>query len=141
VSAPDLGRLREVVQRGPVRTTDMHPEAGLSQRLAVAITARVGTMACAGIFSLVALVSLPAAIASGNVIVIVSWVAQTYLQLVLLSIVLLGTNVSLAHADARAETDHEILTAEEVILRTLHDLQVEQTSILRRLDAGPKAQP
>jgi hypothetical protein len=140
-SAPAaLDHLRELVHLGPVRTADVHPEAGgLSQRLAVGITTRVGTMTCAGVFSVIALVSLPAAIATGNVIVIVSWVAQTYLQLVLLSIVLLGTNVQAAHADARAEVDHQVLAHTTEILASLHAMQETQMPILERLDASRAA--
>ena len=41
-----------------------------------------------------ALISLPAAIRSGDVVVIVAWVAQTFLQLVLLSIIMVGQKVS-----------------------------------------------
>ena len=64
-----------------------------SNNLAAKITATVGSMGCAYIFTLVALISLPAAIASHSVIVIVSWVAQTFLQLVLLSIIMVGQNL------------------------------------------------
>jgi hypothetical protein len=61
--------------------------------LAVKITKAVGSMWCAYIFTALALISLPSAIASGNVITIVSWVAQTFLQLVLLSVILKGQNL------------------------------------------------
>lgn len=61
--------------------------------LAEKITNAVGTMWCAYIFTALTLVSLPAAIASHNVIVIVSWVAQTFLQLVLLAVIQTGQNI------------------------------------------------
>ncbi len=44
---------------------------------------------------------------SGDTIVIVSWVAQTFLQLVLLSIIIVGQNVQSAAADKRAEATYE----------------------------------
>lgn len=50
------------------------------------VTAMLGTMACAYVFTAVACVSLPAAIRTHNTIVIVSWFAQTFVQLVALSI-------------------------------------------------------
>ena len=56
--------------------------------LAQKITAGVATMWCAYIFAIIALISLPSAIKSGDAIVIVGWVAQTFLQLVLLSIIM-----------------------------------------------------
>lgn len=61
--------------------------------LAVKITNAVGTMWCAYIFTALTLISLPSAIASRNVLVIVSWVAQTFLQLVLLAVIQTGQNI------------------------------------------------
>ena len=52
--------------------------------LAQKITSGVATMWCAYLFAAIALISLPKAIQSGDSIVIISWVAQTFLQLVLL---------------------------------------------------------
>src|ERR1700694_3240187 len=70
--------------------------------LAVKITRTVGTMWIAYLFAAIALVSLPAAIQSQNVIILVAWIAQTFLQLVLLTIILLGQNELQAANDARA---------------------------------------
>src|ERR1700676_5461551 len=79
--------------------------------LAVKITKSVGTMWVAYIFAIIALISLPAAIQSGNVIIIIAWIAQTFFQLVLLPIIIVAQNVIQAANDARAEADHETLTA------------------------------
>lgn len=75
---------------------------GFNAKLAVVITRTVGTMACAYIFAAIALISLPAALSSGEVIIIVAWIAQTFLQLVLLSIIMVGQTVESAASDARA---------------------------------------
>ena len=75
---------------------------GINAKIALVITRTVGTMACAYVFALIALISLPAAINSGQVIIIVAWVAQTFLQLVLLSIIMVGQTVQSAASDARA---------------------------------------
>jgi hypothetical protein len=75
---------------------------GFNAKVALVITRSVGTMACAYVFAGVALISLPAAISSGQVIIIVAWVAQTFLQLVLLSIIMVGQSVQSAASDARA---------------------------------------
>ena len=64
-----------------------------NEKLASKITSGVATMWCAYAFAIIALVSLPSALKSGDVITIVSWVAQTFLQLVLLSIIMVGQNV------------------------------------------------
>src|SRR5512142_3365157 len=58
--------------------------------LAVKITRSVGSMWCAYVFAAIALVSLPAAIQTHNSVVIVSWIAQTFFQLVLLPIIIVG---------------------------------------------------
>jgi hypothetical protein len=69
--------------------------------LAVKITDGVGTMWCAYAFAVLAFVSLPAAIAGGTA-TLISWVAQTFLQLVLLSIIIVGQKVAGRAADKRA---------------------------------------
>ena len=78
--------------------------------LAIKITDVVGSMWCAYIFTAIALISLPSAIATHNLITIVSWVAQTFLQLVLLSVILKGQNIQgerveqvIARIDANTE--------------------------------------
>jgi len=75
---------------------------GFNAKLALIITRSVGTMACAYVFAAITLISLPAALNSGQVIVIVAWIAQTFLQLVLLSIIMVGQSVQAAASDARA---------------------------------------
>lgn len=95
--------LQHVVRFNPreIRTAVREVE-GFNAKVAVVITRSVGTMACAYVFGIIALISLPAAINSGQVIVIVAWVAQTFLQLVLLSIIMVGQSVQSAASDARA---------------------------------------
>ena len=71
----------------------MNALSRFNKRLASAVTGMVSTMWCAYIFAAIALISLPSAIRSGNTIVIVAWIAQTFLQLVLLSIIMVGQSV------------------------------------------------
>ena len=59
-------------------------------KIALIITNAVSTMWCAIIFAIIAFISLPAALKTHQLIVIVAWVAQTFLQLVLLSIIMVG---------------------------------------------------
>ncbi len=91
--------------------------------VAVWITRVVGTMYCAYAFTLVALVALPAAIEQGSPTVLVNWLSSNFLQLVLLPIIIVGQNVISASQDARAEADHETLTA-------LHEMAKQQIKIL-----------
>jgi hypothetical protein len=92
---------------GPVKVAEQLPSGTAAQRfnawLAVKVTAGVGTMWCAYAFGALALVSLPSAIASGSPIILVSWISQTFLQLVLLSVIIVGQNVLAAAADKRSE--------------------------------------
>lgn len=89
---------------------------GFNAKVALVITRSVGTMACAYVFAVIALISLPAAITSGQVIVIVAWIAQTFLQLVLLSIIMVGQSVQSAVSDARGAKE---FTDTETILDRL----------------------
>lgn len=92
--------------------------------VAVRITRIVGTMYCAYVFTLIALVALPAAIQQGSPTVLVNWLSSNFLQLVLLPIIMVGQNVISAAQDARAEADHETLTA-------LHQMAKQQLDILQ----------
>lgn len=65
-----------------------------NRRVAEKITSAVSTMWCAYIFAAIALISLPAALRTGDPLIIVAWVAQTFLQLVLLSIIMVGQQAS-----------------------------------------------
>jgi len=90
----------------PPKVADELPRAGIASRfnarLAVLITAAVGTMWCAYVFAGVALIGLPAALRPGGE-GIISWIAQTFLQLVLLSIIIVGQNIAAAASDERSE--------------------------------------
>lgn len=90
---------------GPVRVADQHATGSVvtrfNTRLALLITKVVGSMWCAYAFGLFDLISLPAAIRGGTA-TIVAWIAQTFLQLVLLSVIMVGQNVQASAADARS---------------------------------------
>ena len=74
--------------------------------IAIHITGFVGTMYCAIIFTLITLISLPDAIHGGTATTI-SWIAQTFLQLVLLSIIMVGQNLQSKHSELLADADYE----------------------------------
>lgn len=76
-------------------------------RVAEKITSLVSTMWCAYLFAAIALISLPAAIKSGSVVIIVAWIAQTFLQLVLLSIIMVGQQVAGAALEQKINETHE----------------------------------
>ena len=83
------------------------PIGRFNAKFGLKITVIVGTMWCAYLFTLLALVSAPSAFETGNSLIIVVWIAQTFLQLVLLPIIIVGQNVQAAAADARAEATYK----------------------------------
>jgi len=92
-----------------------------NRAVAIKVTAGVGSMWCAYSFCVVALIGLPAAwqqTFTGGIhpLPLVQWTAQTLLQLVLLSIILVGQNVAGEASDARAT---ETLDDTRVILDRL----------------------
>lgn len=74
--------------------------------LAVKITRAVGTMWCAYAFALFDCLALPTAI-RGGLYGIVQWVASFFLQLVLLSIIMVGQAGQSEASDARASKTFE----------------------------------
>lgn len=105
---------------------------GFNAKFAVLITRGVGTMACAYVFAIVALISLPEALKAGTA-AIISWIAQTFLQLVLLSIIMVGQSVQAATSDARAEK--EFADTEVVLDRLDADTAGGIRAVLDRIDA------
>jgi hypothetical protein len=112
----------------------MHGDSAMGRfnnTVAVLVTRGVGSMWAAYLFVLIALVSLPQALTAflaGDTVTGVAWLSQSFLQLVLLPVLLVGQQVIAAAQDARAETDHETLTA-------LHQINVQQLEILETLAA------
>jgi hypothetical protein len=112
-------RIASRLAERPVKVAEMLPRgtaiSRFNTKVALLVTAVVGSMWCAYAFALFDLLSLPEAI-RGGVATIVSWVAQTFLQLVLLSIIMVGQNVQAAAADKRAEATFHDASA------TLHEV-------------------
>jgi hypothetical protein len=102
--------------------------------IAVKITNGVGTMWCAYAFLVIDFIMLPPVIAANNVMVWISYIAQTVLQLVLLPIIMVRQNVIQTQNESKADTDHQTLTN----MATLQDEQMNelknQTEILIRLE-------
>ena len=123
---PHFGRTRHGL---PVhaRTIDHHAAAPGSRWpvrfnawLAVKISRAVGSMWCAYTFALLAFLSLPAVLTAAGfthffprwlvaagLIALVAWIAQTFLQLVLLSVIMVGQDVMGRASDARSAKTFE----------------------------------
>ena len=89
---------------GPPKRSD--EQVGFNGRFALLITTVVGTMWCAYAFAVLALVALPSALGSGA-LAIVQWISQTFIQLVLLSIIMVGQNIIGKASDKRAEMTYK----------------------------------
>jgi len=119
---------------GPVRVAEQLPKGGAMDRFnawfAVKVTSGVGTMWCAYAFAVLAFVSLPSAIESGSAVVVVSWISQTFLQLVLLSVVIVGQNIMAAAADKRSEATYNDADAVLHEAVKLQDHMLAQDTVL-----------
>jgi hypothetical protein len=132
----------------PPRTTDA-PE-GANGRVAILLTRVVGTMWCAYAFGLLALVALPEAIGQGSLLPFVDWLSQTFIQLVMLSVIMVGQGILGKAADRRSEmtyrdaeaTFHETeqiqahLEAQDKVLAAL----LEKVARLESTQAAPGPQ-
>ena len=102
------------------------------------VTLVVGTMWCAYLFTILALFALPSAIHQGTYFVIV-WLSSSFLQLVLLPVIIVGQNIQAAASDKRAEDTYKdaeavLFEAEEIQKHLLaQDEAIEK--IVVRLEA------
>ena len=104
-----------------------------NEKLAARITSGVATMWCAYAFAIIALVSLPSALKSGDVITIVSWVAQTFLQLVLLSIIMVGQNVGSKALEQKINETHEASLGEFELAKEARQFAQEELKELKEI--------
>ena len=79
---------------------------GFNAKFAVFLTNIVGSMWCAYVFAIIAFIGLPAALKPGGE-GIIAWIAQTFLQLVLLSVIMVGQNVQAEAGDLRAQHTYD----------------------------------
>ena len=133
-------------QAGPPTTDDarstLHgsgPIARFNAKVGLKITVIVGTMWTAYLFTCLALVSAPSAFASGNTLIIVAWIAQTFLQLVLLPIIIVGQNVLAKAADARAQATYDDASAVLDEARQIQSHLVAQDAAIQTILAAVKA--
>jgi hypothetical protein len=126
-------RIAEHAKAGPPKTADEH--VGFNGRVAILVTGVVGTMWCAYAFALLALVALPSAIKSGEPLQLVQWISQTFIQLVLLSVIIVGQNISSRASDKRAEMTYKDAEATFHEAQQIQDhLQAQDEAISTLLD-------
>src|SRR5450432_687960 len=105
---------------------------GFNGWLAVKITNAVGTMWCAYAFTILALISLPEAIKGGTG-PLISWIAQTFLQLVLLSIIMVGQKVAAEASDKQALQTYKDAEALLQISNDLHKILKTNTELTEQI--------
>ena len=120
-------RIAERKKAGPPKSADEN--VGLNGRVALVVTTVVGTMWCAYAFAILALVALPSALKSGDPLQLVQWISQTFIQLVLLSVIMVGQNISSRASDKRAEMTYKDAEA------TFHEAEQIQSHLKAQDDA------
>lgn len=114
----------------------MHREggsAGFNNWLAVKITNLVGTMWCAYLFALIALISLPDAVKAGTS-ALIAWMAQTFLQLVLLSIIMVGQKVAAEKSDRQLEQTYKDAEALLQMNDEMHQLIKQNVTLTEQIE-------
>ncbi len=99
---PALLRISPVLIKRDLAAVD-----GVNAKVAVLLTRIVGTMWAFWVFNGIALVSLPSAIRSGNLTIIIAWVSSNWIQLILLPALMVGQNLQNVAADARSAKTFE----------------------------------
>jgi hypothetical protein len=140
-------------REGPVKVADQlpahNPLVRFNSRLALLITLGVGSMWCAYLFIALAFVSFPAAVHSGDTIILVAWISQTFFQLVLLPIIIVGQNIQGEAADKRAQQTyddaeavlHEALQIQEHLLAQDEQLRRQDQRLQEIIEALLRAYP
>jgi len=130
---------RERRPLAPAQTSDEH--VGLNGKIALALTSGVGTMWCAYAFAALALIALPQALQSG-LFPTVQWISQTFIQLVMLSVIMVGQNILSRASDKRAiqtYMDAEAILHENITLKAesivLKQLTLQQNEVLAQQSA------
>ncbi len=125
-------RIAERKKQGAATVAKEHN--GFNGWLAVKITNGVATMWCAYAFTILALISLPEAIKGGTA-PLIAWIAQTFLQLVLLSIIMVGQKVAARASDKQSLQTFQDAEALLDISNELHELLKSNTKLTEEIHA------
>jgi hypothetical protein len=118
---------------------------GINAKIAVFLTNIVGSMWCAYVFAIIAFIGLPAALKPGGE-GIIAWIAQTFLQLVLLSVIMVGQNVQAVAGDVRSEHtyDHTVEILDRLDVHTaggITDLAVRMDALEAKILSALSSRP
>ena len=134
VPHPHIAKRKE---HAPFKRRDLLPGRNAIERfnsqVAVRITSAVGTMWCAYLFAILACFSLPEAIRGGTS-TLIPWIAQTFLQLVLLSIIMVGQKVAAAKSDRQLEQTYRDAEALLKVSDEIHCLLKQNTDLTEEIN-------
>jgi hypothetical protein len=108
---------------GPPKTTDEN--VGPNGKIALVLTTVVGTMWCAYAFAALALLVLPQAV-GGGLLTLIQWLSQTFIQLVMLSVIMVGQNILGRASDKRADMTYKDADA------TFHEAEQIQAHLMEQ---------
>jgi type VI protein secretion system component VasK len=138
-------RAEERKSAGPVKTIDQrkldhpNPIVRLNARVGLRITVIVGTMWCAYVFAGIALISLPDNVHRTQDLIL--WISSSFLQLVLLPVIIVGQNIQAKAADKRSEETYKdadaVLHEAREIQKHLMAQDEQISAILKQLAATP----
>lgn len=95
----------------------------INSAVGLKITVLVGTMWCAYVFAGIALISLPDNVHSKQLLIL--WISSSFLQLVLLPVIIVGQNIQARASDARAaKTFEDVLDVRRKIEHAIELLDV-----------------
>lgn len=119
---------RELHPHKPMNPNVLHElelmAASFSQRVAIGLTKAVGTMACAYLFALLAIAGFPGLLGP-FASQMVQWISQTFIQLVMLSVIMVGQSV--LGRKQEIQSDEQFNTT----VKTYHDIE----QVLKHLEA------
>jgi hypothetical protein len=139
-------RAAEMAARKPVSTAQIrgvdHQNwlMRFNAKFGLKITAVVGTMWAAYLFTVLALFALPDAIAQGTYFVVV-WLSSSFLQLVLLPIIIVGQNIQARASDTRADETYKDAEAVLKEAAMIQEHLTKQDELIARIlgQIGPLA--
>jgi hypothetical protein len=99
-------RIEQRKHEKPVKTND--ERVGVNGKVALIITAIVGTMWCAYIFAVLGVTGIAAAVSNNaTLVLLVGAISGYFLQLVLLPIIIVGQNIQGKASDKRSEQTYK----------------------------------
>jgi hypothetical protein len=136
----------ERLAAGPVKIADIsakvHGDSVMGRfnaKVGLGITLIVGTMWAAYLFAAIALISLPDNWHSKKDLIL--WISSSFLQLVLLPIIIVGQNIQAKAADKRSEATYNDAVAVLEEAKQIQEHLMAQDEVLKKIIAQLESVP